>query len=43
MRRAEQKEAGKVIATIADTKGPEMRLGMFAESKIELNEGDDSA
>ena len=34
-------EAGKVIATIADTKGPEMRLGMFAESKIELNEGDD--
>ena len=29
-------EAGKVIATIADTKGPEMRLGMFAESKIEL-------
>ena len=40
VRRAAE-EAGKVIATIADTKGPEMRLGMFAESKIELNEGDD--
>ena len=40
VRRAAE-EAGKVIATIADTKGPEMRLGMFAESKIQLNEGDD--
>lgn len=34
-------EAGKVIATIADTKGPEMRLGMFADNKVYLNEGDD--
>ncbi len=33
--------AGKVIATIADTKGPEMRLGMFADDKIYLSEGDD--
>ncbi len=32
--------AGKVIATIADTKGPEMRLGMFAEDKVTLHEGD---
>ncbi len=33
--------AGKVIAAIADTKGPEMRLGMFADDKIYLSEGDD--
>ena len=33
--------AGKVIATIADTKGPEMRLGLFAEGKAVLNEGDE--
>ncbi len=40
VRQAAQK-AGKVIATIADTKGPEMRLGLFANDKIYLNEGDD--
>ncbi len=34
------KQAGKVIATIADTKGPEMRLGLFAEGKVTLQEGD---
>lgn len=33
-------EAGKVIATIADTKGPEMRLGLFVDNKVFLNEGD---
>ncbi len=32
---------GKIVATIADTKGPEMRLGLFAEDKIILEEGDD--
>lgn len=31
---------GKVVAFIADTKGPEMRLGMFANDKIFLQEGD---
>ncbi|MCD8175293.1 MAG: pyruvate kinase [Phascolarctobacterium sp.] len=34
------KKAGKIIATIADTKGPEVRLGLFAEDKVYLNEGD---
>ena len=34
-------QAGKVIATIADTKGPEMRLGMFADAKVTLHEGDE--
>lgn len=33
-------KTGKVIATIADTKGPEMRLGMFADDKVVLSEGD---
>ena len=33
--------AGKVIATIADTKGPEMRLGMFKDNKVTLSEGDE--
>lgn len=33
--------AGKVVATIADTKGPEMRLGIFANDKIYLHEGDE--
>lgn len=40
VREAAQK-AGKVIATIADTKGPEMRLGLFAQDKVTLKEGDD--
>lgn len=34
------KNVGKVVAFIADTKGPEMRLGLFAENKIFLHEGD---
>lgn len=34
-------KAGKVIATIADTKGPEMRLGIFPEGKVQLVEGDE--
>lgn len=33
--------SGKVVATIADTKGPEMRLGLFAEDKVQLQEGDE--
>ncbi len=33
--------SGKVVATIADTKGPEMRLGLFADDKIFLQEGDE--
>ena len=33
-------QCGKVVATIADTKGPEMRLGIFAEDKVVLQEGD---
>ena len=33
--------AGKVIATIADTKGPEMRLGVFKDNKVQLSEGDE--
>ncbi len=31
---------GKVVATIADTKGPEMRLGLFSGGKVTLQEGD---
>lgn len=31
--------AGKTIACIADTKGPEMRLGNFADGKVYLREG----
>ena len=37
VRKAAQ-NVGKVIATIADTKGPEMRLGLFAAEKIYLHE-----
>lgn len=33
--------AGKVIATIADTKGPEMRLGLLEGDKISLEKGDE--
>lgn len=40
VRKAAQ-NVGKVIATIADTKGPEMRLGLFAAEKIYLHEGDE--
>lgn len=38
--RKASKRAGKIVATIADTKGPEMRLGTFSESRILLEEGD---
>ena len=31
--------AGKVISLILDTKGPEMRLGEFAEGKVQLEKG----
>lgn len=34
-------KAGKIIATIADTKGPEMRLGLFSDNKVLLSEGDE--
>ena len=33
------RSVGKVIATIADTKGPEMRLGIFADGTVTLEEG----
>ena len=33
-------EVEKPIALIADTKGPEMRLGIFKDGKVILNEGD---
>jgi len=32
------REAGKPVALIADTKGPEMRLGIFKQGKVILNE-----
>ena len=41
MVREAAKNTGKVVATIADTKGPEMRLGLFAENSITLKEGDE--
>ena len=34
-------KVGKIVATIADTKGPELRLGMFANNKVTLHEGDE--
>ena len=33
------KEAGKIVGRVADTKGPEMRLGLFKGDKVELKEG----
>ncbi|WP_019552499.1 pyruvate kinase [Propionispira raffinosivorans] len=33
------KKAGKVISFVLDTKGPEMRLGTFAEGKVQLEKG----
>ncbi|MGP1471310.1 MAG: pyruvate kinase [Schwartzia sp. (in: firmicutes)] len=32
-------KAGRVVSFILDTKGPEMRLGEFAEGKVELTKG----
>ncbi len=37
--RAAAKEAGKFVPIILDTKGPEIRLGVFAEGKVELQSG----
>lgn len=34
-------KAGKIIAAIADTKGPEMRLGIFQNDRVRLEEGDE--
>ncbi|MDY6028892.1 MAG: pyruvate kinase [Acidaminococcaceae bacterium] len=31
--------AGKIVATVADTRGPEMRLGVLGEGKVTLKEG----
>ena len=33
-------KAGRVVSFILDTKGPEMRLGEFAEGKVELTKGE---
>ena len=33
------KKTGRVVSFILDTKGPEMRLGAFAEGKVELEKG----
>ncbi len=33
------KKAGKVISLVLDTKGPEMRLGEFANGKVQLEKG----
>lgn len=33
------KKAGRVMSTMLDTKGPEMRLGKFAAGKVQLVEG----
>lgn len=38
MVRAAAREAGKPVALIADTKGPEMRLGIFKQGKVILTE-----
>ncbi len=40
VRKAAQ-EARKVVALIADTKGPEMRLGVFKKGKVMLEDGHD--
>ena len=37
--RAAAERSGKVISLILDTKGPEMRLGEFAEGKVHLEKG----
>ena len=33
-------EAGKIVGLVADTKGPEMRLGIFKNDKVTLKEGE---
>lgn len=37
--RAAAEKSGKVISLLLDTKGPEMRLGKFAEGKVMLEKG----
>ena len=37
--RSAAKEAARPVALMADTKGPEMRLGMFSQGKVELVAG----
>ena len=37
--RAASRRVGKTVALLLDTKGPEMRLGKFAEGKVRLEEG----
>ncbi|MBR1761429.1 MAG: pyruvate kinase [Schwartzia sp.] len=37
--RAAARKAGAVVPLLLDTKGPEMRLGEFAEGKVELKKG----
>ncbi len=39
MVREAAKKAGKVISYVLDTKGPEMRLGTFANGKVQLEKG----
>ena len=41
MVRQAAKKVGKPVAIIADTKGPEMRLGIFKTGKVELTDGSD--
>jgi len=41
MVRGAAKEVGKTVALIADTKGPEMRLGIFKAGTVELIDGAD--
>ena len=33
------REEGRIVATILDTKGPEIRIGTFAEGPVTLSEG----
>ena len=37
--RAAAERSGQVISLVLDTKGPEMRLGEFAEGKVQLEKG----
>ena len=37
--RAAAKKAGKIISLVLDTKGPEMRLGNFADGKVTIEKG----
>ena len=37
--RARCEETGSVVALLADTQGPEVRLGVFADGRVELVQG----